>query len=81
MSPRVLSAKSPCPRGFLGIVIPLLPGVWKPWAREPHSGRAASIAHLAGNRKEGLGNWGAGAWDGTFAHSTRPGLSCRGGRK
>lgn len=31
MSPRVLSAERPWLRGFLGIVIPLLPGVWKPF--------------------------------------------------
>lgn len=31
MSPRVLSAERPWLRGFLGIVILLLPGVWKPF--------------------------------------------------
>lgn len=31
MSPRVLSAERPWLRGFLGIVIPLLPDVWKPF--------------------------------------------------
>ena len=50
-------------------------------AREPHSGRADSISHLARNQKEGPGSWGAGAWDRTFAHSTQPGAELQGWEK